>query len=333
MQVNDRDISTAESGKDGDFASDKRIAHFVDYLVSERNASRHTLASYYMDIMQFARFRWGVDAVPPFKWRDVDSFAARGFLVEFQKMGYEPSTTGRKLSALRSFYRFLVREEYVDGNPFAGLRAPRRSRNLPEFLSVAEVVRLLESPRRQWKAAAGKRSDPFVEYAMLRDTAMLELLYSSGARVSEAAGLTRGNIDLLSGVAIVRGKGKKERMCPLGGPACKALRAMFTKAEAIWGSRGEARDACVFLNKAGDSISTRSIERIMKKHLAEAGLNMKLSPHALRHSFATHMLDAGADLRSVQELLGHASLSTTQIYTHVTVERLKKVYEEAHPRA
>jgi integrase/recombinase XerC len=157
------------------------------------------------------------------------------------------------------------------------------------------------------------------------------MLYSTGARVSEVAGLLESDIDILSGVIKVRGKGKKERLAPLGGPASRALSAMLRKAEEIWPGKG--RSKAVFLNVRGERLTTRSIERIMKKYLVAAGLNQNLSPHALRHSFATHMLDAGADLRSVQELLGHSSLSTTQIYTHITIDRLKKVYEEAHPRA
>ncbi len=320
--------------RDDTAGRDPLVLHFLQYLENERNASEHTLANYLMDIMQFARFQWEADAKPPFRWKDADTYAARRFLVEFQKQGAAPATTGRKLSALRSFYRFLEREGHVDQNPFGGLRAPRKGRHLPEFLSVEEVDRLLAAPAKLWRGlSAGKQSEPFPHYAMLRDTAILEVIYSTGGRVSEIAGLVRRNVDLLSAVAIVRGKGKKERMCPLGGPACKALRTLFAKADEIWSDSAGKREAPVFLNRHGEGITTRSIERLLKKYLPVAGVSAGISPHALRHSFATHMLDAGADLRSVQELLGHSSLSTTQIYTHVTVERLKKVYEDAHPRA
>lgn len=313
---------------------DPCIRHFLDYMGGERNASKHTLSNYYMDIAQFASFTWGADSVPPYRWSEADQFAARKFIVEFQKTGYEPSTTRRKLSSLRSFYRFLIREEYVQDNPFHGLRGPRTSRKLPEFFSVREVNRLLECPAQVWRReAVGKKKNPFSEYAVLRDTAILEVLYSTGARVSEVSALRQRNVDLLAGVVMVKGKGMKERLCPLGSPACKALRRMLSKAEEIWRKDAKGRDCPVFLNRDGKSLTVRSIERMMKKYLLAAGLNVKLFPHALRHSFATHMLDAGADLRSVQELLGHAGLSTTQIYTHVTVERLKKVYDEAHPRA
>lgn len=320
-----------------DVADDPLVAHFMSYLVNERNVSPHTTANYLRDIKQFVRFTWGNETRPPLRWEDPDRFSARKFLVEFQKAGMQPATTGRKLACLRSFYRFLMREEYVGRNPFAGLRAPKLSRKLPEILSVEEVSKLLETPARAYEKLRESGAAPMQEYAAMRDTAILEALYSTGCRVSEIAGLIESDIDFLSGVAKVRGKGKKERLCPLGAPACKALGAIIEKARELWpappGGKGN-KSRPVFLNLKGKkALTSRSIERIMKKRLIEAGLNSCLSPHGLRHSFATHMLDAGADLRSVQELLGHSSLSTTQIYTHVSVERLKKVYEEAHPRA
>jgi integrase/recombinase XerC len=322
-------LKTEDYGK-----SDPLLIQFLQYLDNERNASEHTQSSYMLDIMQFVRFRWGDEELPPFKWSELDTFAARKFAVEFQKKGYAPTTTSRKISSLRAFYRFLEREGHVDINPFSGLRSPKKVQKLPDFLSIAEIEQLLAVPQKMWRQLpVKKQAEAYIEYAMLRDTAILEVFYSTGARVAEVAGLFRRNVDLLSGVIIVRGKGKKERMCPLGSPACKALRQMFTKGDSIWSDRAGNRSAPVFMNKSGDAISTRSIERMMKKYLPVAGLNPNISPHTLRHSFATHMLDAGADLRSVQELLGHSSLSTTQIYTHVTVERLKKVYDNAHPHA
>jgi integrase/recombinase XerC len=310
---------------------DKCVEHFVSYLENERNASGLTIRNYLVDIGQFIELAWSVDARAPFAWSDCDRFTARGFLVGFQKAGMKASTTGRKLSSLRSFYRFLEREEYIDQNPFGGLRAPKRGRNLPSVLSTAEVVRLLDAPLKVFKKRAGKPTKEH-EYAALRDAAILEVLYSTGARVSEVAGLKKNRMDLLSGIIRVRGKGKKERLCPLGEPASRAVRAMMKVSEQLW-EEGRSRENPVFRNLRGQMLSTRSIERSLKKYLIEAGLNSGITPHALRHSFATHMLDAGADLRSVQELLGHSSLSTTQIYTHVSVERLKKVYDDAHPRA
>lgn len=320
-----------------DVRDDPCVKHFLAYLENERNASEHTITCYLLDIGQFAGFVWGGSARIPLKWADVDRFAARKFLVEFQKAGLQPTTTGRKLAGLRSFYRFLEREEYADQNPFAGLRGPKKSRKLPNVLSVAEVTKLLGAPQallrqRQQKSGNGG-TGVREEYAALRDAAILEVLYSTGARVSEVAGLTEKNVDLLSGVIVVRGKGKKERMCPLGTPATEALDNAIRKAHRLWPETGRTGNQPVFRNLKGKSITTRSIERMMKKCLTAAGLKSDVSPHVLRHSFATHMLDAGADLRSVQELLGHSSLSTTQVYTHVSVERLKKVYEEAHPRA
>jgi integrase/recombinase XerC len=315
--------------------SDPHVDHFMDYLQTEKNASRHTVSSYLMDIEQFVGFVWPEQA-PPFRWDMPDRFKARAFLVEFQKAGSAPTTTARKLSSVRSFYRFLQREEVVVRNPFVGLRPPKRPSRLPDVLSVAEVTRLIEAPCKAMsrERAAGRPPTPYVEYAVLRDTAILELLYSTGARIGEIAGLRESELDLLSGVIKVRGKGKKERLCPLGSPACKALRAAMGKAAELWGG-GSPRKAgsAVFLNLRGGPLTARSIERMMKKHLAEADLPGSFSPHALRHSFATHMLDAGADLRSVQELLGHSSLSTTQIYTHISIERMRKVYIESHPRA
>jgi len=319
-----------------DGACDPCLLHFLKYLQNERNASSHTCGNYARDILQFSRFRWGADRPPPFDWRDADSFAARKFVIAFQKADYAPTSTARKISALRAFYRFLVREGHASVNPFSGVRAPKRGRNLPAFLSVAEVERLLQAPAAVHRKLPGERGRrPLSVYLARRDEALLEVLYSTGARVSEVTGLTQGALDLLGGVATVRGKGKKERLCPLGGPACKAVRAMQQAAAACWpaGTAPTGRDAPVFRNREGRGMTPRSVERIMKKYLLAAGLNAALTPHALRHSFATHMLDAGADLRSVQELLGHASLSTTQIYTHVTVERLRQVYAEAHPRA
>ncbi len=323
------------SGTDRVSAADPAVRAFAMYQQGERNASPHTIANYLMDIHQFVSHAWGIEAKPPYPWREPDRFMARAFLVEFQKQGAEPATTARKLASLRSFYRFLVRDDLAATNPFAGLRAPKRARKLPDVLSVADVSRLLDAPVAALAGVernADRPPDPISRYLVLRDAALLEFLYSTGARVAEAAGLTERDVDMLSGVAVVRGKGKKERLCPLGGPACRAMRRMLGHADAVWG--GARKDAKpVFRNVRGEPITPRSIERLMKKYLADAGLGHTFSPHALRHSFATHLLDAGADLRSVQELLGHASLSTTQIYTHVSVEHLRRVYQETHPRA
>lgn len=318
--------------------ADPCVMQFLAHLEHERNASRHTISSYLLDIAQFARFTWTADAVPPFAWGGVDRFNARAFLVDSQKRGSEAATTSRKLSSLRAFFRYMEREEMVAANPFAGLKAPKRARKLPHFLSVDEVNRLLAAPMKCWTdrvVPKGDRERRMAEYAAKRDAAILEVLYSTGGRVSEVAGLSEAGVDMLTGVVQVRGKGKKERLCALGRPACRALKEAVNLRDALWpaiAKRGRGIKP-LFVNFRGERLTTRSIERLLKKYLVEARLNPAISPHALRHSFATHMLDAGADLRSVQELLGHASLSTTQIYTHVTVEKLKKVYDDAHPRA
>jgi integrase/recombinase XerC len=281
-------------------------------------------------LRQFIALQWGANAQPPFRWGEVDRFAARRYLAILQKGGCAAATARRKLSALRSFFRFLAREEIVKANPVAGVSLPRRPRTLPAVFTVEEVSRLLAAPL----SIEPNANDAFARCARARDAAILEILYSAGLRLSELATLREEQIDLLSGVIRVRGKGMKERLCPLGRPAIKALRAYLDERESFLAEIGRARrGAPLFVNKAGGPLTPRSIERMMKKYLIAAGLDASRSPHALRHSFATHLLDAGADLRSVQELLGHASLSTTQIYTHVSIERLKDVYEKAHPRA
>jgi integrase/recombinase XerC len=321
---------------DNKILSDTVIAGFVNYLEIERNASRHTIDAYLQDISQFVEYvQDPTEKGDPVRWRSIDRFQARGFLMEFQRCGSAPATTGRKLASLRSFFKYMQREAILAVNPFTGLRAPKKARNLPDVLSVQEIERLLDAPKNIYersRTSVRRPVDPLKAYFALRDQAILEVLYSTGARVSEVAGMTEKDMDLLSGFVTVRGKGKKERLCALGMPAARILRTTLDSATAIW---GESRKAAtpLFRNKRGEPITPRSIERMMKKYLAEAGLSSEFSPHALRHSFATHLLDAGADLRSVQELLGHASLSTTQIYTHVTVERLKKVYRNTHPHA
>lgn len=314
---------------------DPAVAEFLQYLRTERNASEHTVAGYLSDITQFCRQLWGADTPPPFPWKTPDRFSARHFLASFQKAGLAPTTARRKMSSLRSFFRFLVREDWVKNNPFAGLQQPRLHRRLPQVLTREEVLRLLDAPARL-AAAAPKRAQPpsaFAVYAARRDTAILELFYSTGMRIAELCGLTAARLDLLTGTALVRGKGKKERVCPIGRPAAQALQAALDARDGWLATRGLRRPAAVFLSSKGGPLTPRSVERALKKYLAAAGLNSAITPHVLRHSFATHLLDAGADLRSVQELLGHASLSTTQIYTHVSVERLKEEYDKAHPRA
>lgn len=313
---------------------DPWIIAFREYLDVERNASGHTVLNYLMDIHQFIAEKWPDQEEAPFSWNRVDRYDARRFVVAFQQTGSSPATTSRKISSLRAFFRYLLREGVVDLNPFSGIPLPKKDRRLPPVLSQKEVEAILEAPLRGVEFRS-QRADlrPFEIYAAYRDRAILEVLYSTGIRISELTGLNHRHVDMLGGLITVRGKGKKERMCPLGGPALRALRELQEKIfpEPATGVRVDPLP--VFLNRFGKRLTPRSVERRLKTYLIDAGLESHFTPHALRHSFATHLLDSGADLRSVQELLGHASLSTTQIYTHVSIERLKEVYAQAHPRA
>ncbi|NKB24430.1 MAG: tyrosine recombinase [Kiritimatiellae bacterium] len=320
-----------------DIEKDPCIAHFIRYLETGKNASEHTVHNYLLDIRQFVSQSWGEEKKAPFPWKETDRFTARKFLVFFQKLDSAPTTTSRKLSSLRSFYKFLLREEYVTTNPFTHAPLPKKESRLPQVLSVDEVDRLLATPKRLIsKDEKTKKLSKSIwdTYAALRDAALLEMLYSTGMRINELATLTAGQVDILSGVVKVRGKGKKERLCPLGEPAIRAFQEALDQRDLFWSTVGKTGPPpALFLNKNAGGLTVRSIERVMKKYLAKASLNIHYSPHSLRHSFATHMLDAGADLRSVQELLGHSSLSTTQIYTHISVQHLKEVYSKSHPRA
>lgn len=291
------------------------ITKFSNYLKGEKNVSPHTLKSYSSDLNDFLNFLKREKI--PLKVRYIDHLIIRRFLASLHRRGLSHATTARKLATLRSFFRFLCREEYLEINPTLGTRTPKIAKRLPKFLDLKEVFSLLESPDE--KSILG-----------LRDRAILELLYATGMRVSELVGLNVNHVDLLGGVAKVWGKGEKERLAPFGTEATRALHNYLRRRETLHPGEGERG---LFLNKSGAQISARSIRRLLDKHIKKASLSQKISPHTLRHSFATHLLDAGADLRSIQELLGHASLSTTQVYTHLTTERLKKVYDKAHPRA
>ncbi len=319
-----------------DVASDVAAQRFGAYLRAERNASQHTIDGYMQDIGQFAAFVWPEErrVKPPFRWPAAQRNEARAFLVKFYRAGWSAATVRRKLAALRTFYRFLEREELVVDNPFAGLRGPRLGRRLPAVLSTGEITALMEAPLHALQKMRERHGAvaPAVEYGALRDVAIFETLYSTGCRVGEIAALTWGEIRFDRGTVVVEGKGRKQRLCVLGAPACRALLACRALARALWpAAAGEA--GVLFLNLRGGALTTRSIERQMKRWIRVAGLPQEYTPHKLRHSFATHLLDAGADLRSVQEMLGHATLSTTQIYTHVSIERLKEEYHKSHPRA
>ena len=315
--------------------SDHTSGRFVSFLLSERNSSQHTADGYLQDIAQFAHFRWGGDTEPPFPWEKVTQEDARSFLMHFSKSGAMATTTRRKLASLRTFYRWLSREGVVSENPFSALRGPRLAKSLPKVLSVEEVKRFLAAPLREIEELRRKGDSPSRMadiFACIRDAALYESLYSTGCRIAEMLMLTWGELDFAKGTVIVTGKGSKQRLCILGSRALEALRRLRSATDAFIPGGGDG-ECPVFQNGNGNRLPSREAERRMKKWLAAADLPSDITPHKLRHSFATHLLDAGADLRSVQEMLGHSSLATTQIYTHVSIERLKDEYAKAHPRA
>ncbi len=326
----------SDSGDRTDPEMDRALSSFLSYLLNERNASQHTVDSYRLDIQQFAMLQLNADVeTAQIDWNSVDVYMARTYIVKLQEE-LEISRTSilRKLSGMRSFYRYMQREQLAHDNPFSGLIAPKRQKLLPKYMTVEEVGRLLDTPQLFWKDAYEKeiaKDEESARFSAARDAAILEVIYSGGLRISEALGLNMEDLDLISGVMRVRGKGKKERLCGLGNPAIRALRKYFPVRRMRSGN--ERRNAPVFVNRFGQRLTTRSFQRNFKLYLRAAGLPLDMTPHKLRHSFATHLLDAGADLRSVQELLGHANLSTTQIYTHISTERMKAVYNKAHPRA
>ena len=316
-----------------DIARDPAVRRYETHLLAERGASAHTAAGYVQDVGQFAAFRWGADAQPPLEWAAVTAEDARAFLMAFAEGDARASTMRRKLSSLRGLFRFLQRTEAVQSNPFAALRGPRGARTLPRVLTVSEVERFLEAPVKWLEIEeAAHPVQPRDRYHALRDAAVFETLYSTGCRISEITSLSWRDVDLAAGTTVVLGKGAKQRLCILGRPAVAALEKARELAGRLWPSGG-GETAPLFLNDRGEGLSPREIERRMKLWLAFAGLPQEVTPHKLRHSFATHLLDDGADLRCVQEMLGHSSLSTTQIYTHVSIAHLKDEYLRAHPRA
>lgn len=282
------------------------IEKFLSYLEIEKNYSPHTLLNYKIDLRDFFEFLGDTPI------ERVDYFHLRRFLGNLKTKNLRSKTLARKLSSLRSFFKFLFREGLVKKNPAVLLMTPKLEKKLPQFLSEGDMGRLIES-------TAGS------DEASLRDRAIFEALYSTGMRVSEVVSLNVGCVDFISNIVKVLGKGKKERLLPIGDTALKAMQHYLN-------TRKNASEA-MFLNLRGQRLTDRSVRNILNKHILKTSIQSKISPHALRHSFATHLLNAGADLRSVQELLGHVNLSTTQIYTHMTTDKLKAIYMKAHPRA
>ena len=295
-----------------------QIRTFVNFLEVERNASHETVRNYRSDLRQLGSFlQEAGHGSGPFQAADVTTEQIRAYLHWLDRKGEKASSLARKLACLRSFYRFLVHEGSVQNNPAEGLKSPRLSKLLPRVLTKDDAGALMEFP-------AGRSS------LSLRDRALLETLYSTGARVSEAVGVNMGDLSLMEGLIHLRGKGRKERVVPIGQLAVDAITRYRESLAAS--AVGNPLSAPLFLNHRGGRITTRSVARIVAQYSRRLA-GGAVSPHALRHSFATHLLDEGADLRSIQEMLGHASLSTTQKYTHLAADQLAAVYDRAHPRA
>jgi integrase/recombinase XerC len=296
------------------------VTRFLRYLRVERNASPLTIKSYREDLTTLGEYlrdrQGGQDPLP----EELTTLDLRGYASAMHTAGYAKTTIARRLASLRSFFKFGQREGWTKSNPAKPLRNPRKGRSLPHFLSSDELGKLLEAP---------PHSDPMG----LRDRAILETLYSAGLRVSELVGLSDTDLDLPASVLRVRGKGRRERMAPVGSFASKAIKDWLAVRRLAPVGAGKPVVAPVFVNRFGKRLTTRSVGRLLEKYLKITGLDSRTTPHTLRHSFATHLLDRGADIRSVQELLGHKSLVTTQIYTHVSTAALRTAYEKAHPRA
>lgn len=289
------------------------IDQFLDYLRVEKNSSEHTKKAYAEDLFAVRDYLAETLGRLPLLG-DLTTRRIRTFLAQLHEKGYAASSVSRRLSSMRSYCRYACRQGLMERNPTDGLRGPRSGRTLPKFLEGSQIEALLNAP-------------PADSPLGLRDRALLETCYSAGLRVSELVGVDLEDVDLHQGVLRIRGKGKRERMAPLGRYALAALGRWLAVRKPA-GSRADAQRA-LFLNKNGTRLSSRSVGRLMEKYLAQAGLDPKISPHTLRHTFATHLLDRGADIRSVQEMLGHSSITTTQIYTHLTTDKLRQIYDEA----
>jgi integrase/recombinase XerC len=295
------------------------IARFLQYLAVERNASDYTVKSYREDLSALVAYLSDVHGGKLPSPGDITVFDLRGYVAALHESGYAKTSIARHLATLRSFFRFGQREGWTKTNPAKPLRNPRKSRTLPHFLSTDDLDRLLTTP-------------PADRPMGIRDRAILETMYSAGLRVGELVGLNDGDLDFEAEILRVRGKGRKERLAPVGSHALHALK-LWLKKRTLRNRRKPDAETPVFVSRVGTRLTTRSVGRMLEKYLKQSGLDSRTTPHSLRHSFATHLLDRGADIRSVQELLGHKSLVTTQIYTHVSAASLREIYERAHPRA
>jgi len=297
----------------------KHLDDFILYLRIEKNASPHTVNNYRADIDRFFVFA-REHCVGEVLFAHVTPLLIRAYLAKLKEEDYARRTIARRIAALRSFFHFLCRESVLAENPFKAIHTPKLEKRLPVFLDAHEVADLLNLPE---NSTLGRR-----------DAALLELLYATGVRVNELASLTIRDVDLISGYALVYGKGSKERVVPVGRKAIAAVQDYLAASRPrLCANDSTTRHDTLFVNKSGGPLTDRSIRRILAKYVDQLAITKNVSPHTIRHSFATHLLNNGADLRSVQELLGHVNLSTTQLYTHVTKERMKAVYQQSHPRA
>lgn len=292
---------------------EKLIKQFILYLRAERNFSVLSIRAYQKDIEQFARFVEKYNR----NINQVDRLFVRTYLAWLKEQNYKKTTVIRKISALRSFFKYMIQEKVIPNSPFMYITLPKKDKPLPKFLNTGEVVTFLDSP--DTTTFLGKR-----------DSAILELLYSTGIRISELVNTNLEDIDLWNGMIKIWGKGARERIVPVGEKAISTIRKYFSVREKF-GNSSSAKTNAVFVNQYGKRLSDRFIRKMIDRYILKTSINKKVSPHTLRHSFATHLLDAGCDLRAVQEMLGHRSLSSTQVYTHVSLDRMKKVYERAHP--
>ncbi len=315
---------TAETdGKlDAHAAMEKAIEVFLEYLEKERKYARYTLDAYRRDLQQFARFLYPRIEDVRLPLSAVQQGVVRSFLEELEDKGLKPSSIARKLAAIRSFFRYLCREQVLPGSPASGIGSPSFERPLPDSLDLEQIEEAIDLP-------------PVEEFAGARDRAILEVFYGGGIRLGELVQLNLSSLDLEEGTVRVVGRGKKERIVPVGSMALQVLEVYLRRrAQLLLDLEITQVDVgALFLNEQGRRLHQRTVQRMVKRYLGKVAENPQLSPHLLRHTFATHLLEAGADLRAVKELLGHATLSTTQVYTHVSLDRLRSIYEQAHPRS
>jgi integrase/recombinase XerC len=303
---------------------DDLIERYINYLRYERNASPHTIRNYHSDLLQFRDYLKGGQAEAVVDVRSIDALRIRGFLALLFDREKKKSSIARKLASVRAFYKFLAKEGLLESNPAATVSTPKLDKTLPRIMTEEEMNTFLDRV-----AEAVQTGDPI----MRRDRAILELLYASGLRVSELTGLDLRSVNFGDGMLLVRGKGRKERIVPFGSKAKQALNDYLPVREKLMRDAKKSGQTALFLNTHGDRLTTRSVDRLLKKYVRSFGPAVRVSPHSMRHAFASHLLTEGADLRAIQEMLGHRSLATTQKYTQVSIKQLIDVYDRTHPKA